>query len=484
MDSPPETGRGLATMPIEGAPPALAGRYELGELLGTGASARVYRAEDLLLRRQVAVKLYPAEVAEPDRVRRQRELSVLAQLNHPHLVKLLDAGEDAGRTYLVMELVSGPNLSRRLREAGPMPAAQVARLGGAVADALGYVHQRGVTHRDVKPGNVLLGERPMLTDFGIARLIDTARITQTGYLIGTPAYLAPEQVTGDRAGEPADVYSLGLTLLEALTGRREFKGSGPGAAFARLSRRPAVPGGLPGLSGLLRDMTDPDPARRPTAPTAAAALWRAAAAGEYPVPGSEPAADGSEYLAGGSEYLAGGPADTAPAQLGTRVLPIRTTEAGAGAGPRPRSRPVDSWLRRRKRLVVALVALMAAGAGAAYATVHAPGQPDVAPSTAPVQPAPAKPRSTPAPERAATGDDSRRSEERSGRDESSRRSGSDGGERNRSESNRSESNRSESSGGEENGSGSSSGDSGDSSSSGGGSGSGGSSSGGGLLPIG
>jgi len=150
------------------------------------------------------------------RARQRSELALLAQLHHPNLVVLFDAGEDSGRAYLVMEFVDGPTLSEQLRS-GPMQAGEVSRLGAELAYALAYVHSRGITHRDVKPANVLMGGRPMLTDFGIARLVDAARVTQTGYLIGTPAYLAPEQVSGGPVGMPADVYALGLVLLEALS---------------------------------------------------------------------------------------------------------------------------------------------------------------------------------------------------------------------------------------------------------------------------
>lgn len=315
-----------------------------------------------------------------------------------------------------MELVDGPNLSERLRSAGPMPAAAVARLGAALADALDHVHRRGITHRDVKPGNVLLGERPMLADFGIARLVDTARITQTGFLIGTPAYLAPEQISGGEVGEPADVYALGLVLLEALTGRREFEGEGPEVAFARLSRRPEVPDGWPGLTDLLRTMTDPEPGARPPAADVVAALRRAA-------PDLDRAAAGPGAERGAARAVpAAARAVPAAAEVGphTQVLPPTARKAGAA-----------SWLGRRKPLVGALAVLLAAGAGAGAAALRPVSDQPVPPSSAPAQPAPAKQRVTPTPERSAesgrrdSGDEDRDSS-RSNRDDSSRSSRENG----------------------------------------------------------
>ncbi|HTK62770.1 MAG TPA: protein kinase [Pseudonocardia sp.] len=287
-----ETAQSSGPAVADATPAVLEGRYALGELVGVGASAWVYRAEDLRTGRDVAVKLYPPGVGGTDRARQRSELALLAQLHHPNLVVLFDAGEESGRAYLVMEFVDGATLAEQLRE-GPMQAGEVSRLGAELGYALAYVHSRGITHRDVKPANVLMGGRPMLTDFGIARLVDAARVTQTGYLIGTPAYLAPEQVSGGPVGMPADVYALGLVLLEALTGRREFDGDGPEAAFARLSREPYVPEGLPGLTDLLREMTALDPADRPTAGQVSERL-RDSASGLDEVPVMLPLLSGSD----------------------------------------------------------------------------------------------------------------------------------------------------------------------------------------------
>src|SRR5688572_5471821 len=202
--------------------------------------ADVYEATDHQLQRQVAVKVFRA-AATSDRARFDAEVVVLAALNHPGLVQVYDAGDQDGDAFVVLELVEGPTLATRLREVGPLPAVDVADLGAQVADALAYVHERGVVHRDVTPSNVLCGPdgRPRLADFGIARLVDTTRVTAAATAIGTAAYMAPEQVQGHDVTPAADVYALGLVLLELLTGRRAFEGTGHEVAVARLARPPA-----------------------------------------------------------------------------------------------------------------------------------------------------------------------------------------------------------------------------------------------------
>ena len=251
-------------------------RYELGAVLGRGGAADVFRATDRLLSREVAVKLLRESAeSETDRLRFTSEATMLAGLNHPGLVTVLDAGITVERPYLVMELVEGETLSQAGARA-PLGSARAAEVGRQLAEALAYAHERGVVHRDVKPGNVLLGAdgRVKLADFGIARLIgDTVRHTQTGHAIGTPAYLSPEQVRGDAVTTAADVYSLGLALLEALTGERAYAGSPTEAALARLSRPPDVPSTLPSpWRTLLTAMTRTEPADRPTAEAVAGEL--------------------------------------------------------------------------------------------------------------------------------------------------------------------------------------------------------------------
>ena len=191
----------------------IAGRYRLTEPIGHGGMATVYRGQDEALGRDIAVKLFRASAVAPDDVDRQEtEMRLLASLSHPGLVTLFDAGkDDAGRddgeageprAFLVMELVDGPDLRKRLREVERLSPPEVAYLGAELAGALAYIHGRGVIHRDVKPANILLPPvvagtlpRAKLTDFGIARMLDGARITAANATLGTANYLSPEQAS-------------------------------------------------------------------------------------------------------------------------------------------------------------------------------------------------------------------------------------------------------------------------------------------------
>lgn len=269
-------------MPADGDRRVVADRYELLALIGRGGSAEVWRALDTSLGRDVALKLVTA-AHDDSTARAADEARTLARLNHPGLVPVFDAGtDDDGRPWVVMELVEGEPLSDALAR-GPLRTDLAATIGRSVAEALEYVHGKGLVHRDVKPANVLLGTdgRSRLTDFGIARLIDSAKVTSTGMMVGTASYLAPEQVAGEAVGPPADVYALGLVLLECLTGRREYEGSTVEVALARLHRAPDVPHDLPlGLGPLLTAMTDRDPTRRPVAAQVAQQLTIVSAGGQ------------------------------------------------------------------------------------------------------------------------------------------------------------------------------------------------------------
>lgn len=242
------------------------GRYRIVEVVGRGGMADVYRALDERLGRPVALKWLRQSVDDPREASRARsEALLLARLSHPALVTLFDAGVQDGRPYLVMELIDGPSLAVR----APSDPASVALVGAQLAEGLRYIHEQGLVHRDIKPANVLVASTPVpwervkLADFGIARLVDATRLTATGTTIGTAAYLSPEQIRADPVGPPADIWSLGLVLLECLTGRRAYPGAPAEAAVARLHRAPDVPTDLPGgWAPLLRRMTDPDPDRR------------------------------------------------------------------------------------------------------------------------------------------------------------------------------------------------------------------------------
>ncbi|MGW7042187.1 protein kinase domain-containing protein [Streptomyces avermitilis] len=245
----------------------VAGRYRLDELLGRGGAADVYEGLDLRLRRRVAVKVFRPESDAQTEERFGDEGRLLARLQHPGLVTVYDSGQEDGRPYLVMQFIKGTTLRRRIASA-PLTPTEVSRVGSALASALAHVHAAGVVHRDVKPSNILLNETgtPHLADFGISRLLDNTTHTATGELVGTAAYMAPEQVLGRGAGPAADIYSLGLVLLESLKGELEYEGAPLEAAIARLHRPPVIPSGLPAdLVELLEAMTAPDENSRPDA---------------------------------------------------------------------------------------------------------------------------------------------------------------------------------------------------------------------------
>ncbi|SMQ71305.1 serine/threonine-protein kinase [Agreia sp. VKM Ac-1783] len=252
----------------------LGGRYRLESRVGAGGMGVVYRAADEKLGRTVAIKLFRDSEAA-DLRRKTSETRLLASLNHPSLVTLYDALIDGdGEAYLVMEFVDGPTLRSRLSD-GPLGPVEAARMAHELGEALHVVHQAGIVHRDIKPANVLLRRSVVasdeftatLADFGIAHLIGASRLTTPGTLLGTAAYLSPEQVQGSEPAPSSDIYALGLVLLESLTGERVFgQPVGHEAALARLTNDPEVPGELGyGWKSLLTAMTARDPEQRPAA---------------------------------------------------------------------------------------------------------------------------------------------------------------------------------------------------------------------------
>ncbi|CAN5275591.1 hypothetical protein BH23ACT9_BH23ACT9_31260 [soil metagenome] len=207
------------------------GRYELRTLLGTGGMCDVWRAHDPVLDREVAIKRLLPRWRHDDRIRGRfsTEAMRVAKLNHPAIVGVLDAGEDAVGPFLVMDLVEGPSLAQRLQADGRLSVEESVAVGIAMARALGSAHRAGIVHRDVKPGNILLDPRngARLTDFGIAKAAADLDMTSTGEIMGTAAYLAPEQAMGLEMDGRADVYALGCVLFECLTGERPFAGDSP-----------------------------------------------------------------------------------------------------------------------------------------------------------------------------------------------------------------------------------------------------------------
>ncbi|MFB8146915.1 serine/threonine-protein kinase [Microbacterium sp. NPDC056003] len=366
----------------------LDGRYRLEECVGSGSVARVHRAVDEQLGRTVAVKLMrdgSDDLCTPERA--QNEMTVLASLSHPALVKLYDGRvRSDGPSYLVMEYVDGETLAATLGR-GPLPAARVRHLATELASALHVVHRAGVVHRDLKPSNILLAENPVpglgeqvkLGDFGVAQLVDGTRITAAGTIVGTAAYLAPEQVRGEAAGPASDVYALGLVLLEALTGVRAYgQSSGIAAVMARLIDPPPVPGWVgPEWARLLTEMTATDAAHRP------AALDIALRAAALPID-IAPEVIGDPEVTQPAMPVVGDlpsipPAPTLPSVpvaplAAVPVAPAATAVAVGGftlAAPNLRARPARR--RRARALAARRRRMLAAGGGAVAAATVALG---------------------------------------------------------------------------------------------------------------
>ena len=203
------------------------GRYAVERVLGSGGMAIVYLARDVELERPVAVKLLADNLAADDAFRERfvREAKLAARVAHPNIVSVFDTGEDEnGRPYIVMEYVDGPTLADVLAERGKLPANEIVGLALQACSGLEHAHAAGLVHRDVKPGNLLLRDDGILkiADFGIARAAETTRLTELGTVLGTASYLAPEQAAGAEVTAVADIYSLGVVLYEALTGRPPY----------------------------------------------------------------------------------------------------------------------------------------------------------------------------------------------------------------------------------------------------------------------
>jgi eukaryotic-like serine/threonine-protein kinase len=330
----------------------IAGRYEVEELIGTGGMSSVFRAHDRLLDRRVALKiLHERHAADADYVERfRREARSVAQLSHPNIVTVIDRGESEGRQYIVLEYVEGENLKQLVARGGPLPIRRALELAIQTGRALAFAHASGLVHRDVKPQNVLLGNgTAKVTDFGIARTLDVHGLTQTGTVLGTSDYIAPEQATGQRAGERSDVYSLAVVLFELLTGEVPFAGDN----FVQVA---------------LRHVGEPAPSvleRRPEVPLRVAA---AIARGMEKEP-ADRFGSMSELVGELGACLAElGEPDSDP----TLIVKPRTA-------PAPRRRQQSPPRRRLRRRVLGPVALLAL-LGAAAAAVLILGQRGSAPS--------------------------------------------------------------------------------------------------------
>jgi serine/threonine-protein kinase len=319
----------------------LGGRYRLMELLGQGGMATIYRANDRQLGRDVAVKVLRPEYGDdPDFLGRFRqEAQAAASLNHPNVVAVYDYGDDPAGPYIVMELVEGEDLASLVRRNGPLAPRQAARLGAQIARGLAAAHERGIVHRDVKTGNVLLTPdgRAKVVDFGIARAIAEAQLTLPGTTLGSVHYFSPEQARGETATSSSDVYSLGVVIYELLTGRRPWEGDSAAAvAMARLSGpipapsdvRPGVP---PALDAIVWRALARDPAERFPSAAAMADALDGVLAGTV-----QAATTGAAAAAGAAGSAAGAAAAGAPIGAATGAAGAATVASGvARSGPVP-----------------------------------------------------------------------------------------------------------------------------------------------------
>jgi len=313
----------------------LADRYEVEELVGTGGMSSVYRAHDRLLDRTVALKVMHQHYgSDPEYVERfRREARSVASLSHPNVVTVIDRGEHDGRQFIVFEYVDGENLKQLIQRRGPAPVGTALELAIQIAQALSFAHQQGLVHRDVKPQNVLLNGdgRAKVTDFGIARSLDVKHgMTQTGTVLGTSDYIAPEQAQGRDVDEHTDVYSLGILLYELLTGSVPFSGDNFVAVAMRHINDPPP---------LIRD------ARPEVPPRVEAAVLRALAK------------DPRDRFPSMAAFCAELEQCVAELHGATQVLPGRVPPLP----PRTRRRRASAW-----PVVLVLLALLAAGAIAGY----------------------------------------------------------------------------------------------------------------------
>ncbi|WP_052372884.1 protein kinase domain-containing protein [Amycolatopsis taiwanensis] len=402
------------------------GRYRLVSRVGRGAMGVVWRAHDERLDRVVAVKqLVVAETADEttaDEAARRvmREARLAARLQHPHAVTVYDVVSDGGRPYLVMEFVSAESLSALAGRSGGLTSGQVAKLGAQVAAALAAAHAEGIIHRDVTPGNVLITPdgTAKLADFGISRAAGEATLTASGFVVGTPAYLAPEVASGAEADFPSDVFSLGATLYFAVEGAPPFgTDANPIALLHRIARDEIPPPRHPGpLADVLLCLLRRDPAERPELPAVAEAL--AAVADGRPVPDlpppasprssppssrSSPPSSGFGSLSSRFGSLSSGfgspssrfgspssrfgssssgfgqePGERAPAS-GTKALPLRGTKVLPPQGDWPEEGSAFTVFRRltARRLAVAGLAVALVAGGVLLGTIFSnDGQPN------------------------------------------------------------------------------------------------------------
>ncbi|SDT67751.1 serine/threonine protein kinase [Streptomyces sp. TLI_053] len=385
---------------------ALNGRYELVEILGVGGMATVWRGVDHVLGRQVAVKVLNGGLADDPRFAERfgREAQHAAMLVHPRIAMVFDSGLDQGSPYIVMELVQGRSLAVLLAQRPGLPVEQAVGIAAAVCEGLAHAHAAGLVHRDIKPGNIMITHDGgvKVVDFGIARAGSSHNLTQTASVLGTAAYLSPEQATASALDGRTDLYAVGCVLTEMLTGAPPFAAETPvGIAYKHVGelplppsvRRPGLP---PALDAAVLRLLAKQPADRPADAAAARAELLAC------VPGLVPSDPTTELLAAAFPQAAPPPAD----QRHTTLLPPQPAPPAPtsvmapipAADPFPQAEPVRE--SRRRPIVFGALGL-AGAAGAAMLALTAfddPSTPDAtAPSARPTATAPVTPAATPTP---------------------------------------------------------------------------------------
>ncbi len=364
---------------------ALSERYELLDRLGSGGMSNVYRATDRILERTVAVKILAEHLSDDDRfvARFRREALAVAKLIHPHIVQVYDTGVDDHRHYIVMEYVEGRSGAQLLQRQGALEAEASVEIGVQACLGLDYAHQRGIIHRDVKPGNLMIVGGPSgngdmtvkLTDFGIARAAEQTRITQVGSVVGTAAYLAPEQVRGEEATPGSDVYALGVVLYQFLTGRLPYEGSSLAElAVRQQNERPLAPSTYNDavsetLSAAVLRALEGEPSRRYTSAEELADGLRRGLGGEdmtLPLDDETP----TEYL-GGDETATRRIDPTEYRRRAAPPPPPRRRERAPAPAPVAAPRRGRSGFSRFVRAVLALVALVLIAGAVASAVILA-----------------------------------------------------------------------------------------------------------------
>jgi serine/threonine-protein kinase len=367
----------------------LSGRYEIGDRLGSGGMSSVHQATDLILERTVAVKILAEHLSDDERFveRFRREALAVAKLIHPNIVQVYDTGIDEGRHYIVMEYVQGRSGAQILQRQGPLDGETTAEIGAQACAGLDYAHRRGIIHRDVKPGNLMIVGGPVgggemtvkLTDFGIARAVEQTRITQVGSVVGTAAYLSPEQVRGEEATPATDVYALGVVLYQFLTGRLPYEGSSLAELAVRQQNESPLPPStyndeVPEMLGavVLRAL-EGDPARRyASAAELAGGLQLGLQGEDVTLPPGEGATPtqvlGSETATRHLDRTA--QTEYRPAPSPTRRPSPRVNPAPEPAPPRHYAEPKRSLFSRFARFVMAFVALVLIAAAVAAAVIY------------------------------------------------------------------------------------------------------------------